>query len=110
MKAGKLRHRIALEQLVETQDPDTGAIDTAWSTFAADVPAEILPMSGREILAAQAVESGARVRFVIRAGLAIDTRMRVAHEGLAYNITEIVLDPTLRRHVTIMAEAGVRNG
>lgn len=40
MQAGKLRHRVTLQGLVETQDPSTGAISKSWldvATVWADV-------------------------------------------------------------------------
>lgn len=110
MRAGNLRHRITVESYTEAQDPSTGAITPTWSAFASDVPADIVPLSGREILAAAAVDSGTRVRFVIRYGnsVGLTPAMRIVHDGATYNITEIVPDPSLRGHVTIMAEAGIR--
>lgn len=110
MKAGKLRHRITIEQLTNTQDPATGEIAESWTVFAADVPAQVRPLSGREILAADAAQSGTRVEFVIRYGnsVGVTSAMRVSHEGAKHNITEIVPDETLRDHVKLMAEAGIR--
>jgi SPP1 family predicted phage head-tail adaptor len=112
MKAGALRHRITVEQLTETQDPSTGAVSQAWTTFAADVPCDVLPLSGREILAAAAADSGQRMRFVIRYGNSVGVvpTMRISHESQLFNITEIVPDPSLRDCVTLIAEAGIRNG
>lgn len=108
MLAHKLRHRIRIEQLVETQDQTAGAISETWTTFADKVPADVQPMSGGEVLKAAAAQSTARYRFVIRYGLAIDPKMRIVHEGATFNILDVIPDPTLRRHLTLTAETGLR--
>ena len=110
MLSQKVRHRILIEAFTTTTDPDNGAISEGWATFAADVPAEVNPMSGSEILKADAAQSSARYRFVIRYGPAVLPAMRIVHEGLNFNILDVIPDPSLRRHLTITAEAGLRNG
>lgn len=107
----RLRFRIDIEDLLITQDPETGAQTEDWGKFANDVPADVLPLSGSELLKADAAESTVRVRFVIRYGLAVTARMRILHDGLTYNIvSDPIPDPSLRRHLTIQAEAGLRDG
>lgn len=110
MKAGDLRHRITIEALTETNNGE--ATDESWAAFASNVPAQVLPLSGREIVAADAAQSGQRMRFVIRYGnsVGVTAKMRISHESQYFNITEVVPDPTLRGHVTLIAEAGIRNG
>ena len=112
MEIGSLRHRITIETLTETQDADTGAVAQSWGTYASNLPAAILPVSGREILAASAGTEGQRYRFVIRydSALAIVSKMRVSHESKYFNITEVIPDPTLRKFLTLVAEAGIRAG
>lgn len=113
MLAPKLRHRITIERLVETQDPDTGAISEAWMTFASDVPADVMPISSGEILRAAAGQSTARYRFVVRQPTVVGMsgKMRITHDGMTFNIIgEPIPDPTLRHWVTLTAEAGLRNG
>lgn len=108
MLAHKLRHRVRIERMTETQDPDTGAIRETWSTFADAVPADVQPMSGGEVLKAAAAQSTARFRFVIRHGLDVDPKMRIVHQGQTFNILDVIPDPTLRRHLTITTETGLR--
>ena len=110
MMAGSLRHRITIETQSEMQDSGTGAVTELWTTYASNLPAAILPVSGREILAAQAGTEGQRYRFVVRydSTLALVAKMRVSHESKYFNITEVIPDPTLRKFLTLIAEAGVR--
>lgn len=110
MEIGSLRHRITIETQSEVQDVNTGAVTELWTTYASNLPAAILPVSGREILAAQAGTEGQRYRFVVRydSTLALVAKMRVSHESKYFNITEVIPDPTLRKFLTLIAEAGVR--
>lgn len=110
MLAPRLRHRVTFASLVKTKDPVTGAMVESWTPVHVSVPAEIHPLSGSELLAAAAGQSKATDRMTIREGLAINTVMRIEHGSDLYNIVAIIPDPTLARHVTILAEKGLRNG
>ena len=66
MRAGSLRHRVDLQQQGTTVDPATGDRVTAWVTVAAAVPVEIVPLSGREFLAAAASQSQVTSRITMR--------------------------------------------
>lgn len=110
MLAPRLRHRINFSSLVKTKNPVTGATIETWTPVHTSVPAEIHPLSGSELLAAAAGQSKATDRMTIREGLAVNTVMRIEHGADLYNIVAIISDPTLARHVTIMAEKGLRNG
>ncbi|WP_200791826.1 phage head closure protein, partial [Klebsiella pneumoniae] len=53
MQAGKLRHRITLQEPVKEQNPTTGAVINTWCDVAT-LWAEVAPLSAREFIAAQA--------------------------------------------------------
>jgi head-tail adaptor len=56
MRAGQLRHLVTLQSRSTT--PDTyGEPAQTWSNLHADQPASIEPLSGRELINAQAVQS-----------------------------------------------------
>ena len=105
----RLRHRVGIESLSLTRDSDGGVVED-WDSFAANVPAEIVPLSGREFVAAQSTQAGVTVRMTIREIPGVLPAMRVTHAGLAYNIRAVLPDPTLARHLTLMTEEGVNNG
>ena len=63
MRIGKLRHRITIECVVETQDADGAVIET-WSTYET-VQASIDPISGREYFAAQSTQADVTHRICI---------------------------------------------
>lgn len=110
MLAPRLRHRIDFERMVKVRNPSTGAITESWIPIVSKEPAEITPLSGSELLAAAAGQSKATDRIVVRQGVAFTTRDRIVHDSTPYNIVAVIPDPTFRRHVTVMAEKGLRNG
>jgi SPP1 family predicted phage head-tail adaptor len=112
--AYKLRHRVDIQEFAAVQDSETGATTEEFvSILSSDdplIPAEIVPLSGREFVAAQAVQAGVTTRITIRWQDGIAPSMRVVHDGMTYNIKAVLPDPTLRRHITLMCEQGVSNG
>lgn len=111
MLAPKLRHRVDIEEFTESQDSETGAIVQDWaSILTGPEPAEIVPLSGREFVAAQSTQAGVTTRITIRWRTDVKPAMRVVHEGAFYNIRAVLPDSTLRRHITLMCETGVNLG
>lgn len=101
--ANRLRHRVRIESLTVSRDA-FGAVVETWSTLHDSVPAEIVPLSGREFLAAQAVQNAVTARIVMRHVPGLSADMRVLHDGRTYNIVAVLPDPTGRRHLTLMCE------
>ncbi len=110
MQAGKLRHRVTIESLAETQDGTTGAISTAWQAVAS-VWAAIEPLSGREFLAAQETQSQIVARVVIRYRSDVTAKMRIAHGSELYNVHGVLPDKVSgREYLTLMVSRGVNDG
>jgi SPP1 family predicted phage head-tail adaptor len=105
VRAGTLRHRVNVEHKAETRDAYGGVV-TGWTTFAASVPAAILPISGREFFAAEAQQSEVSAKIVMRYLDGLLPSMRITHDGQTYNIRAILPDPLLARHVVCMCERG----
>jgi SPP1 family predicted phage head-tail adaptor len=86
LEAGRLRHRIRIEQLQnlpdshgdDYQDPETGETRQEWVEVAT-VWAAIEPLSAREFIAAQATQSQITARIVIRYRDGMDGSMRLVH-------------------------------
>ena len=91
MQAGRLRHRVTLQRKQQTQNPQTGALLTTWVTEAT-VWAAVEPLSAREFVAAQAVQSNVSVRITVRYRPDITAAMRLLHDGKVYNITGVLAD------------------
>ncbi len=109
MKAGTLRHLGAIEKLVVSQDTTTGAVREEWQPFAR-AWAAINPLSGREFIAAQAVQAGVNTRITIRHLDGVTPSMRFTYRGTLYDILAVLPDPTLKRHINLMCVSGVSDG
>jgi|SRR5690625_144321 len=108
--SGKLRHKVALQKQIRTQDPVTGAMKTTWQTVAA-VWASVEPLSAREFIAAQAAQSAVSARIVIRHRSDVDATMRILHRGRIYNIEGVLADPRSgREYLTLPCSEGVNDG
>lgn len=115
MLTQRLRHRGDIEAPTSTQDPVSGAVATTWATVRTEgeplIAAEIVPLSGREFLAAQAIQAGVTTRITVRwRPVPVRPAMRFVHQGDVYDIRVVLPDPTLRGHLTLMCEQGVNNG
>jgi SPP1 family predicted phage head-tail adaptor len=84
LAAGRLRHRVRIEQPVDTRDPDTGGVITTWQ-LVAEVWAAIEPLSTREFIQAAAVQSSITGRIVIRYRDGLASNLRVVHNGQVMN-------------------------
>jgi len=110
MKAGKLRHKIQIQKKTAAQDNITGAVTYTWSKLA-DVWASIEPLSAREYIAAQAVQSKVSARITIRHRDDIDATMRIAHGNKIYNIAGVLADPKSGlEYITLPVSEGVNEG
>lgn len=85
-RAGQYRHRVDIQDWTEVRDEDTGGFTEAWVTVFENVPARIAPASGREFLAAQAIQSEIVARIVIRARPGLKAKQRILHNGDIYNV------------------------
>lgn len=92
IKAGALRHRIRIEALQDLrdstgeviQDPQSGEVMRAW-VLVREVWAAIEPLSVREFVASNALQSAVTARITIRYREDLDASMRLVHNGRIYN-------------------------
>lgn len=111
MRSGELRHIIVIQHQQETiTNAATGARGLGWVTFVDDVPAAMVPASGREFRAADATQAETLTRCKIRELPGVTAKMRVVHEGRNYNIRAILPDPKFKRHINLMLAEGVNDG
>jgi len=115
LSAGRLRHRVTIQQKVEVQDT-FGEMNVEWQNFASNVPAEIAPLSAREFIAAKAVQATVSTKITIRYRTGILANMRVVHvakggETTIYNIAKPIRDnKTGLGWLTLLATDGVNDG
>lgn len=111
LKAGRLRHRVDIEQATSTQDPTSGAVTRTWMVVHEGVPAAVEPMSVREFLAASQLQSMCTTVFVIRYMPGLNSSMRIRHEGRIYNPAGFLPDKeSNNEYLTVPCSEGVNDG
>jgi len=106
----KLRHRVILQQPVQTRDSDTGAFVTTWDDVVT-VWARIEPLSVREIIAAETEDSKISARITLRYRANISHEMRLYHQSKNkyYNIEGVLSDKNSGfDYLTVPASEGIR--
>lgn len=84
MKAGKLRHKIIIEEPTETQDAYGQPVKT-WTTFKTR-RASYNNLSGNEKFVSQQVNSESKVAFTVRHITGVTTKMRIYFDSRYFNI------------------------
>jgi SPP1 family predicted phage head-tail adaptor len=111
MEAGRLRHRVTFEALVVEMDSDGAQVESWAPAFEGPLSAEISPLSGRELIAAQAVQSKLSTRIVVRYRPGFQASMRAIHRGTVYNILAVIPDPESGfEWVSLLCTSGVDDG
>jgi SPP1 family predicted phage head-tail adaptor len=113
VQAGKLRHRIWVDDLVTPPevDSDGARVDQWVPVFDRMVSAEVKAISGREYIAAAAVQSKVTTRIKVRFRPEYRARMRVRHRDATYNIEAVIPDPDSGiRFLTLLCSSGVNDG
>lgn len=109
MRIGALRHWVVIQQLARTLDGSGNTVE-AWSDFAS-VYAEVAPLSAREFVAGQAVQSGVDTRITIRYLAGVRPTMRILHDGRLFNIQGVLSDTASgREYLTLPCSEGVNDG
>lgn len=120
LEAGRLRHRVRIEQLENLldsngeaiQDENTGEVARAWVEVAT-VWAAVEPLSAREFIQSQATQSQISARIVIRFREGLNAAMRLVHvrrsmPDVIYNIHGFLADKESGlEYFTIPVSAGV---
>lgn len=108
LESGRLRHHVEIEQLVVTQDPESGDITNQWVLYAKRW-AEYTASSVKDFIAASASQSQVTGRFVVRADEGLDATMRIAHRGKHFAVLGVLPDPDSGyEYMTLPVSEGVR--
>ena len=117
MLAHRLRHRVAIQEQVETQDSLTGAYSIAWETVMLDsdtalsaVPAEVLTGAGREFVNSGTTQAEIAARINLRWFPGLTAAMRIVWDGKIFNIYSIETDATARQEYRLKCTAGLNDG
>lgn len=118
ISAGKLRHRVRLEELIDVvdsngdvvQDMESGEVLTAWVEVGS-YWAAIEPISGREFIQSDATQAQVTTRITLRVPTRIDASMRFVHLAMVekvYNIHAVLPDKDSNlEYVTCPVSSGV---
>jgi SPP1 family predicted phage head-tail adaptor len=108
---GELRHRIDIEKPIVQTDGTTGLTSTVWVSAFPSVPAKVTPVSVREFIASQALQSAIVARIVIRYREGLTAQMRIKFRGAIYNPQGWLPDPDSGlEYVTAPCTMGVNAG
>jgi SPP1 family predicted phage head-tail adaptor len=92
MRAGKLRHRVRIEQEITTRRPSGDELIT-WSTVAT-VWAEVQPVSGRESALAEQTRLEAlvdhKIRVRYRPGISVQMRVVWPERNRTFNVVSVL--------------------
>ena len=99
LEAGKLRYRVRIDRYDYVrdsageivQDPSTGETARQWLQVAT-VWAAIEPLSVREFITSQSMQSQVTARATIRYRADVDATCRLIHRGKFYNIAGVLAD------------------
>lgn len=105
--AGKLRHRVTVQQLVAGSPPQTasGQPDTSWQDFIT-VWASIEPLNGRELFAAQEHHAEITHRVRMRYHEGITPLMRLTYRERYFAIFSVIDTELRRKELQLMCSEG----
>lgn len=109
--AGTLRHRITIQRKEHSQNPVTGEMTHTWKDVYRDIPASVEPLSVREYLSAQSLQSNVSLRVKIRHAPGLTADMRILHGDKVYNPAGWLPDPESGLvYLTAPCSEGVNDG
>lgn len=112
MQAGKLRHLVLFERLDSSLDSD-GALVEEWTPLFGGkrIWCDVGALSGRELIAADAIQSKVTTRIVTRYRAGFQPLDRAVYQGTQYNIEAVIPDPHSRRQwLTLQCSDGPAPG
>ncbi|MFM0315964.1 phage head closure protein [Paraburkholderia nemoris] len=108
MRAGKLRHRVTIQQRGPARD-SAGQPSISWVDFDT-VWADVRYLNGRQYLTSDAEANGATVSVRIRYRTDVTAVMRVLYGTAVFDILAVLPDEDGRDHVDLACNTGVSNG
>ncbi len=91
LDAGLLRHRVTLDRQTTTLN-EYGEQETVWTEYGQRW-AQVVDLSGNQLLLAQQIQSEVRTRIVVRYDANIVETMRVRWRTFVFDIKSVQLDP-----------------
>lgn len=101
MKGGKLRHRVTIQEPVETQN-DYGEPEIRWQNVATAVQVSIEPLRGREYFTARQEVADVTVRIEMRYRSDISVKQKIVHGPVCACNTTLTEEFLIEAHLDIM--------
>lgn len=109
MNVGRLNKRVTIQERTTTEN-EYGEPIITWVNVASDIAAAVEPLQGRELFAAQQVQSEVTIRVRIRYRAGIKAAMRVLY-GVRVLDIQSVIDPREKHaELQLLCAQGVTNG
>lgn len=108
MQVGPLRKRVTIQKRSQVQDA-YGQPLTAWEDVAT-VWAAIEPISGRELLAAAAVQSEVTHQVILRYRPGVVSKMRIVYGSRIFDIQNVLDENERHRELTLLCVEGLNDG
>jgi SPP1 family predicted phage head-tail adaptor len=89
MRAGRLRHRIKIQQIDNAVD-DFGSPTQSYVTFKDNVSASVEPINGREYFSAAQVEANVSTNIHMRYLAGVTPDMRIIFQNRVYEIISVI--------------------
>lgn len=110
MEFAKLRHRIIIQRRTPVQSQVTGAMEYTWNNIA-ELWANVVALSVREFIAAQAENVKVTARVTIRYREDIQEKDRILFRGKLYSVEGVLPDPDSGlEYLTLPCSEGVKDG
>lgn len=109
MLGHRFRHRVTIQEPVNTQDAVTGEVTVTWNAVRSNEPAEALMGPGREFNESGARQADTDARFTVRYFTGLTQAMRVLWDGRIYDIKTFTTD-RVGRFYFIEGTEGVNDG
>ena len=102
MRAGELDQRVTLERFGEYKDA-SGAWTEGWETVGT-FWAAVLPLTGKEIIAADAVTAITDVRVIMRYQPGVTAADRLKHDGKTFNVVTVINRRSANRELELLCK------
>lgn len=102
MRAGRLRETIVIQRNTPTRSP-AGDDEPAWTAFIT-TRAGVEPMTGREYLGSDQVQSETTHKFTIRYQAGITPAMRISWDSRLFDIQSVINVRELNKQIFIMTK------
>lgn len=109
LRSGKLRHTVTIQSFVITGLGQRGQPQGAWQTLYTDVPAEVVPLSGRQMEISRQTCATASHEITIRHHAGVLPQMRVSFRGRLFHI-EYITEGDMRLHYMVLTTTEQQTG